>query len=190
MNLSTNRNPPKRIRYSYSSVFPYKQKIYDTNAKKLNKSNTKIKKGIKRYISPSAKYSKQRLNNFIIFSLINWFRQNTSHIRNNSSLNYIIISNKNNSGIYNSYIVNPAYKNANLTKINSNVQILPTKYLQPKLSKFNILNYNEKCIMNKAPTNLGYNRYKIILTESLIQPVQNIIMNNSKNSKKRIFYIN
>ena len=44
--------------------------------------------------------------------------------------------------------------------------------------------------MNKAPTNLGYNRYKIILRESLIQPVQNIIMNNSKNSKKRIFYIN
>ena len=109
MNLSTNRNLSKRIRYSYSSVFPYKQKIYDTNAKKLNKSNTKIKKGIKRYISPSAKYSKQSLNNFIIFSLINWFRQNTSHIRNNSSLNYIIISNKNNSGIYNSYIVNPSY---------------------------------------------------------------------------------
>ena len=44
MNLSTNRNLSKRIRYSYSSFFPYKQKIYDTNAKKLNKSNTKIKK--------------------------------------------------------------------------------------------------------------------------------------------------
>jgi len=98
--------------------------MYYTNVKKLKKSNRKKnKKGIKRYLPPSVKYSKQNHNNFINFSLINGFRQKISHIRNNFSYNYIINSKKSNSGIYNSYIANPTVKIGNLTKIYSNFQI-------------------------------------------------------------------
>ena len=41
--------------------------------------------------------------------------------------------------------------------------------------------------MNKAPTNLGYNRYKIILRESNIQPVKILLWTIAKIPKKEYF---
>lgn len=126
MNFSLNNNQSQGI--LYSTVSPYKQKIYHSKLGKNRNRNRKIDKGNQPNILQPFINLKPIQNNFTNLSSINGFTQNTSNIITNPSYNYNINTNQSNSGIYNSYIANPTYESAIQPAIYSTVNILPTKY--------------------------------------------------------------